>query len=67
MENPLVSVVIRTCGRPQVLAGALDSVRNQSYKNIETVIIEDGENISGEFIFANYPDLNIVLQYTCKK
>ena len=67
MENPLVSVVIRTCSRPQVLAGALDSVRNQSYKNIETVIIEDGENISGEFIFANYPDLNIVFQYTGKK
>lgn len=67
MKKPLVSVVIRTCGRPQVLAGALNSIRAQSYQNIETIIIEDGENISGEFISANYSDLNIVYQCTGEK
>lgn len=67
MENPLVSVVIRTCGRPRVLAGALDSIRAQSYKNIEIIIIEDGENISGKFTSENYSDLNINYQYTGEK
>lgn len=61
--EPLVSVIIRTCGRPKVLSDALESIKKQSYSNIEIVIIEDGPNVSEEFIQNNYKDLNVV--YYC--
>lgn len=60
MQNmPLVSIVIRTCGRPAVLKKALDSVALQDYKNIEVVVVEDGSNMSEEMICSQYSDMNI--------
>ena len=67
MTKPLVSIIIRTCGRPQVLERALLSIREQDYPNIETVIVEDGENISEAFISENYADLNICYRATGEK
>ncbi|WP_341281419.1 glycosyltransferase family 2 protein [Paenibacillus sp. FSL H8-0537] len=58
-QNPLVSILIRTCGRPAMLREALMSVRNQTYKNIEVVIVEDGPAISKEMINAEFGDLTI--------
>lgn len=57
-DSPLVSIIIRTCGKPSVLSHALDSVQRQSYANIEAIIIEDGPNITEEFLKLNYFDLN---------
>lgn len=42
---PLVSVLIRTIGRP-VLRDALESCANQTYHNLEVVVIEDGPGSS---------------------
>lgn len=67
MNKPLVSIIIRTCGRPQVLGNALKSVRNQTYQNIEVVIIEDGKNISEELVRHEFSDLNIVYANTGEK
>lgn len=39
---PLVSILIRTCGRPGMLRQALQSVANQTWSNIEVVVVEDG-------------------------
>ena len=61
--KPLVSVIIRTCGRPEVLKNAIESVKQQCYSSIETVIVEDGENISETYIKERFPDMNI--RYTC--
>ncbi|MCC3374101.1 glycosyltransferase family 2 protein [Cohnella sp. REN36] len=58
-SNPLVSVIIRTCGRPDVLREALLTVRHQTYSNIEVVIVEDGPAISEEMIRNDFFDLNI--------
>lgn len=55
----LVSIIIRTCGRPHVLRGALESIRNQTYKNIEVVIAEDGENSAQQMLEEDFADLNI--------
>lgn len=55
----LVSIIIRTCGRPHILKGALESVRNQTYKNIEVVVAEDGENTAKKMLEAEFADLNI--------
>lgn len=39
---PLVSVLIRTCGRPGMLRQALQSVINQTWPRLEVVVVEDG-------------------------
>lgn len=62
-EQKLVSILVRTCNRPNILRGALESIRKQVYSNIEVVIVEDGENTAQEMIEAEFSDLNIC--YTC--
>ncbi len=44
--EPLVSVLIRTVGRPRQLAEALETCANQTYRNLEVVVIEDGPESS---------------------
>lgn len=58
-ENPKVSVIVRTCGRPAVLRETLISLRHQTYPNMEVVVVEDGEEISGKMIREEFGDLNI--------
>lgn len=58
-DFPLVSIIVRTCGKPDVLRNALESIRKQTYSNIEVVVVEDGKNISELFIKNNYSALNI--------
>ena len=66
-EEPLVSIIVRTCGRYQVLREALISIRNQTYKNIEVVIVEDGNNKSEESIKQEFSDLNYIYKATNEK
>lgn len=66
-ENPLVSVIVRTCGRPNVLREALLSLRNQTYGNIEIVIVEDGPPIAQFMIGSEFPELNILYHATGEK
>lgn len=54
-----VSIIVRTCGRPEVLRGALESIRKQTYPNVETVVIEDGLEISRQMICTEYSDLQL--------
>lgn len=62
-ETPLVSIIVRTCGRPAVLRETLISLRKQTYDNLEIVVVEDGENISEKMIKDEFSDLNIM--YSC--
>jgi glycosyltransferase involved in cell wall biosynthesis len=41
-DNPLVSVIIPTHNRPEMLKEALSSVLSQSFRNFEIVVINDG-------------------------
>lgn len=66
-EKPLVSILVRTCGRPNALRQTLISIRNQTYKNIEVVIVEDGKNISENMIKEEFSDLNIKYEATREK
>lgn len=66
-QTPLVSIIVRTCGRPNVLRENLISLRNQTYKNIEIVIVEDGKNISEKMIKEEFSDLNIRYEATNEK
>lgn len=62
----LVSIIIRTCGRPHILKEALESVRNQTYKNIEVIVVEDGANSAQEMI-KSFSDLNVRYTNTGEK
>jgi len=42
VDSPLVSVVIPTRGRPQLLVRAITSALSQTYTNLEVVVIVDG-------------------------
>ena len=42
MENPLVSAIITTHNRKELLIKAIQSVRNQTYSNIEIIVVDDG-------------------------
>jgi glycosyltransferase involved in cell wall biosynthesis len=42
MNTPLVSVIIPTYNRGDVICDAIDSVLTQSYSNIEVVVVDDG-------------------------
>lgn len=66
-ENPLVSVIVRTCGRPSILRETLISLGRQTYDNLEIVVVEDGEPLSEKMIKEEFSDLNIVYHPTVKK
>lgn len=58
-DSPLVSILIRTCHRQDALREALCSVQNQTYPNIETVVVEDGEPQSEKMICQDFSDMNV--------
>jgi GT2 family glycosyltransferase len=58
-KAPLVSVLIRTIGRTGQLERALATVRHQTYRKLEVVVVEDGAESLHDFLAA-YADLNIV-------
>ena len=66
-DKPKVSVIVRTCGRPAVLRETLVSLRNQTYPNMEVVVVEDGPDVSGKMIKEEFSDLNIVYFATGEK
>jgi LmbE family N-acetylglucosaminyl deacetylase len=41
-EGPRISVVVRTCDRPELLAEALRSLAASSYRRVELVLVNDG-------------------------
>lgn len=61
---PKVSVVVRTHKRPLVLEQALISLFNQTYPNIEIVVVEDGQNTAQAIIDKYMPKGNITYHYT---
>lgn len=56
---PKVCVIVRTVGREGFLREALVSLRNQTYGNIEIVIVEDGPSTIRNLIESEFTDINI--------
>ena len=57
--NPLVSIIIPVYGGEKYLRGAIDSALDQTYKNIEIIIVNDGSTDSSEEIVNSYNDKRI--------
>lgn len=66
-EEPLISILVRTCQRPSVLRETLWSLRQQTYKNIEVIVVEDGRPSADQMIREEFSDMNIIYKATAKK
>lgn len=53
---PLVSVVIPTYNRVRTLPRAIDSVLNQTYQNLELIVMDDGSEDGTEEYVKNMAD-----------
>lgn len=53
---PLVSVVIPAYNREKTISRALNSVLEQTYSNIEVIVVDDGSTDSTAKIVSNYAD-----------
>ncbi|MDQ2962913.1 MAG: glycosyltransferase family 2 protein [Pseudomonadota bacterium] len=58
-DPPLVSILIRTVDRPAWLAQALETVANQTWPNVEAVVIEDGPPLSRAVVESFRDRLNV--------
>jgi len=43
-DTPLVSIITATYNRAHTIERAIDSVLNQTYKNFELIIVDDGSS-----------------------
>lgn len=55
--KPLVSVIITTFNRPELLKKAISSALKQDYENLEVIVSDDGENYE---ILQNFQDKRLV-------
>ncbi len=55
-DEPLVSVVIPTYNRADLLPRAVDSVLNQTYENLEVIVVDDGSTDNTEEVIKDYTD-----------
>ena len=53
-ECPLISIVLPTRNRASYLAGCIDSCLNQTYSNLELVIVNDGSTDDTATILSEY-------------
>lgn len=55
-KNPLVSVIITTYNRKEKIRAAIDSVLNQSYRNIEIIVVDDNSDYHITDHLSTYSD-----------
>lgn len=60
-NEPVISVVIPTYQRPQLLRRAIESVRNQSLKDFQLIVIDDGNDDQVLDLVEGYGDSRIML------
>ena len=61
MSNPLISVVLSVYNGEQYLSESIESILNQSYRDFEFIIIDDGSSDKSLEIIRSYNDKRIVV------
>ncbi|RAV99867.1 glycosyltransferase [Pseudochryseolinea flava] len=56
MNHPKYSIVIPVYNRPQEIEELLESLRHQTYRNFEVVVVEDGSSIRCDTVVDRYRD-----------
>ncbi len=57
----MVSVIIVNWNGKHHLAECLDSLRNQTFKDLEVILVDNGsEDGSGDFVQKNYPEVRLI-------
>ena len=64
MENCKISVVIPLYNAERYIKNTLDSVCQQTVKDIEIIVIDDGSTDNGAEVCRNYPDSRIYFDST---
>lgn len=59
-EHPLVSVVIPTYNRPNLIIRAVESVNNQTYSNIEIIVVDDASEQDIESVLAKFDKVKFI-------
>ncbi len=57
---PLISVIIPTFNRSDLLRRAIDSVLSQSFKDFELIVVNDGSTDNTEKTLAEYNDITLL-------
>lgn len=57
----MISVVVCTCNRPEELRRCLDSLRRQTRRADEIVVVCSGSDRTGASVCADYPEAVVVL------
>ena len=58
-KYPLVSIVTATHNRSDLVQRAINSLLNQTYKNIEILVIDDGSSDDTQEVLNNYSDSRV--------
>lgn len=64
MTKPKYSIVVPVYNRPDEVAELLESLTQQSYRNYEIIIVEDGSSVPCEAVVKAYADRLPVTYYT---
>lgn len=64
-SNAKVSVIVRTIGRLHYLERALYSIINQTYRNVEIVVVEDGSSFAQDLV-SSFRGHNVVYRPVAK-
>lgn len=62
-EKPEFSVVIPTFNREKLLKRAIDSILNQTYKNFELIVVDDGSEDHTKEMIKGYTDDRLIYVY----
>ena len=59
MKKDLVSIIIPSYNSKELLIESVNSVVNQSHKNIELIVVDDGSNDGTTELFSDFEKLGV--------